>query len=353
MSGPASPTDHAATDTPQPVNDAPASAPSPDAGQTGGTDAKSPTDGSSPAVDTGATKDAKPTLLDVLKTAADEPTDQGKSPAPAKDGKDKAVPLEPAKDRPAATDEDDKKLSFHAHPRWQEVVGQNKQLRDQVHSLEPDADQFRKINTFMGEHHLSPDEVGEGFILMAMMKAGDPRALQKLDDYRSKVALAIGEALPPDIQEKVETGEISEAAGKDLAKTRATLKLTETREAERTARETQDKQTRDRENMAQAQANAVAAWDVEQRKSDPDFAKKENAIAQYARALMQQHGLPKSPEQAVQLIKAAYVQVNKDFAVAMPPKSAVRRVPVAPSSNGAQPAPKNLREVVERAAMQS
>ena len=151
----------------------------------------------------------------------------------------------------------------------------------------------------------------------------------------------------------MDTGEISEEAGKELAKSRATVKMSETREAERTQQEARDKQSRDRSNLALAQANAVSAWDVETRKSDPDFADKEKAIAKYARALMQEHGTPKSPEQAVQLIKAAYAEVNKDFARLLPKKSAVARVPVAPSSNGAKPAPKSLREVVELAAMNS
>ena len=176
MSDRGSPSDHTATEVPQPKEDAPASAASQDAGQSGGTDAKSPDASSAP--DQGATKDAKPTLLDVLKTAADVPTDPGGSPDPAKKGTDKPDPATDAPEKDAK-ETDDSKLSFHNHPRWQEVVGQNKSLKEQVHTLEPDADQFRKINSFMEEHRLSPDEVGEGFILMAMMKNGDPRAIQK------------------------------------------------------------------------------------------------------------------------------------------------------------------------------
>jgi len=354
MSDRGSPSDHAATDTPQPADDAPASASPQDAGQSGGDDAKSPADDPSPSADKGAKKDDdKPSLLDVLKSAAELPDVDGKSPDPAKSGKDTVDPAH-RDDAPDAGEKadapDDTKLSFHNHPRWQEVIGQNKQYREQVKALEPDADQFRKINSFMQEHHLTPNEVGDSFILAAMMKNGDARALQKLDELRSNFALAIGEALPADIQDRIDAGEISETAGSELAKSRAANKLAETREAARQEEQRVAEATRTQSALANAQASAVQAWDVDTRKVDPDFAKKENAIGMYARGLMQEHGLPKSPAEAVQLMKAAYAKVNKDFAQALPPKTAVARLPVAPSSNGAKAAPKSLREALERAA---
>jgi hypothetical protein len=354
MSDRGSPSDHADTGTEKPHDDAPASAASPPDGSAGsGTDAKTSPDASSPS-DQGAKEHAaQPTLAEVIKTAAEKPDVEGKSPTPAKDGKDKDVPADPAapdKDASKTGEPDDTKLSFHNHPRFQEIASQNRQYKDQVRALEPDADQYRKIQGFMDEHRLTPDEVGEGFIIMAMAKNGDPRVIQKLDEFRNRVALTIGEAIPQDIQDKIDIGELSESAGKELAKSRATLKLTEAREAERTEQQKRDQATRDRETLANAQASAVSAWEVEARKSDPDFADKDKAIAKYAKALMQDYGIPRTPADAVQLIKMAYAEVNKDFAVRLPKKSAVARVPIAPSSNGAKPAPKSLREVIEQAA---
>jgi len=219
-----------------------------------------------------------------------------------------------------------------------------------VKNLSPDAEQFRQINGFMVQHRLTPQEVGDGFILMAMMKNGDPRALQKLDEYRTRIAAAMGETIPQDIQAKIESGEISDSVGKQMAKDRAQMRGMEQQQAQREADDFNAREYQRMEQLANAQAGAVSAWDAEQRKLDPDFAKKENAIARYARALMQEHGYPPTSDAAVILIKAAYDQVNADFTAALPAKEPHARPPIAPSSTGAKPVPRTLAEAVAQAA---
>lgn len=317
-------------------------------------DANSPAASSSDAGEQqGAKKDApKPTLNDVIKTAlTDQPDVQGNSPAPAKDGKEDAAAAAKGTENAEGV-HDDANLPFHNHPRWKEVTGQNKQLKADIEAIKPDAEQFRNINTFMQENSLTPDEVGEGFIIMAMAKNGDPRVLQKLDDFRSKVALAIGEAVPSDIQAQIDSGEITEAAGKELAKARAHKAMSDKQLADRDEADKRTKEQRDAEALGIAQRSAVSAWEVEARKTDPDFAKKEKAIGRYARALMQEKGIPTTAEAAVDLIKAAYAEVNRDMETFIPPKQPVARVPSAPSSHGAKEAPKSLNDAVRLALSQ-
>lgn len=350
MSDRGSPADHADQGLDQsPPADAPATdqpaAPAEPSQPTDGSDAKQPA-ASSPAE--GATKAAaKPTLADVVKSAVEGKEPQGKSPAPVKDGKEKVEPVLTDAEK-AQQAEETKRL--HNHPRWQEMTGQNRQLKEQVQSLTPDAEQFRKIDTFMRENNLTPDEVGEGFIIMAMLKNNDPRILQKLDDARARAALALGEALPADIQAKVDTGEISEAVAKEMSKQRASVTRQERQLADREAADLNRQRSENAQRLANAQGAAVSAWEAEARKTDPDFAKKEPAIERYARALMQKNGFPRTPEDAVALMKVAKEEVDRDFSAAIPPKAPVRRQPIAPSSNGAKPVPKTLREAIEQAA---
>lgn len=349
MSDRGSPADHTDPTPSTPADDAPASASAPDAGDQGGTDANSPDD-PSPSEGAKQAEAPKPTLLDVIKSAVDKPDPQGASPDPAKTEKhdDQTDPADPKK---AVSDLDDKR--FDKHPRWQEIKGQNQELRQQVESLTPDADQFRKINAFMTEYHLSPDEVGEGFIIMAMAKNGDPRVLQKLDEFRNRVALNIGEALPADIQAKVDEGEISEAAAKELAKARAAATNTERALAQRDADDRNARQAREAEAVRRQQQQAVGDWETQMRKRDPDFAMKENAIAAYAKALIQDYGPPKDTKDVVALVEAAYARVTKDFKAAIPQRGAVKRAPVASSATGAKPVPKSLLDVVKQAAQAS
>lgn len=300
---------------------------------------------SSATVDPGAKKDAvKPTLADVLKDAA-KLDDTGKSPVPAKtesvvDG------AAPEKHDP----KDDEKLPFHTHPRWKEVTGQNKQLTAEVETLRPAAEQYGNITSYMEKHNLNHDEVGEGFIIMAMMKAGDPRVLQKLDEARAKVAAALGETIPKDIQDQIDSGAISEEAGRELSKTRARAAKSDADAAAlRTASETRTAN----ENAAalrQSFAATANAWEVETRKADPDFAKKERQIERYSQAIMHERGFPKTPADALAIVKEAYEAVNKDLGVFVPAKQPVARVNVAPSSHGAGTKPKTLSEAVRKAA---
>jgi|GEM_PF-3674186 len=348
MSERGSPSDHAENVNTEATGDALASATAgTDVDASGSGDANLSADASSASGDQGAKEQPKATLADVIKTAAELPDAEGKSPAPAKDGKDTnaegADAAAKADGDKAATD--DSKLPFHNHPRWKEVIAENKDLR-------PKAEQFSKITEFMDQHNLNHEEVGEGFIIMAMIKAGDPRGLAKLDEYRDKLALALGEKLPDDIAEQVESGAITEGAGKELAKTRAKSARTEADNARLRDQDNQRRQNDEATTLATQCQGAVTKWEADVRKTDPDFAKKEKAVARYARALMQEKGFPKSADDAVALMKEAYGEVNKDFAAAIPPKQPARHVSSAPSSNGAKPAPKNLADVVRQAASQ-
>lgn len=356
MSDRGSPSDHAdqgADKSPAvdaPATDQPAASPETSKPEDGKKDANpaasSPAEGAKEAA-------PKPTLADVVKSAVEGKGAQGSPPDPAKDGKDKPDPAAaaaPEKDKDGKPKQDDSKLPFHNHPRFQEMKTQNSELRQQVQTLTPDAEQFRKIDTFMRENQLTPDEVGELFIVGAMAKNGDARCLQKIDEFRNRVALAIGEAMPDDIKAKVESGEVSEAAGKQMAKDRAMAKAGERQLADRDAKDANRQRHDAAVQLANAQSAAVGAWETEARKLDPDFAKKEPAIERYARALMQKDGFPDTPEKAVALMRTAHEEVNRDFAAAIPPKAPVTRAPIAPSSNGAKPVPKTLREAIEQAA---
>jgi hypothetical protein len=254
MSGTGSPADqqgqadiNANADTPAGVNAA-ANVEAPASG-----DANLSPDASSAPVTEGAKKDVtKPTLTDVLRAAA-QVDDQGKSPDPAESGKDKSVVADANAPKADAHDPaDDAKLPFHNHPRWKEVTGQNKALSEKVATLTPDAEQYGKIQSFMDEHHLSHDEVGELFIVGAMAKAGDVRVLQKIDEYRDKLATALGEKLPADIQDQVDSGAITEAAGKEMSVLRAKNTKTEADVSRNREQSERQRQETDATNHANA-----------------------------------------------------------------------------------------------------
>lgn len=308
----------------------------------------------SAADDKGAKKE--PTLADVLKTAANLDAD-GKSPVPAKDGSkaeaDKVADpdAKAAGEDPKTAKVEDKDLPFHNHPRWKEVLTERDTLKDRVSKLEPDAEQYGKITAFMNQHQLTPDETGEGFVIMAMIKAGDPRALVKLDEYREKLALAIGDVLPPDLKGQVEAGALTEDAARELSRARVRTARAETKVADVTRQET-ERQAKDAERQAlDVVVRATDDWVALKAKSDPDFAKKEASLERYVKALIHDYGKPRNAADAAKLMDAAYTEVNKTFAAFVPRKEPITPVPNGgPSNSGARPVPKSVADAIRLAA---
>jgi hypothetical protein len=307
----------------------------------------------SAADDKGAKKE--PTLADVLKTAANLDAD-GKSPVPAKDGKPvgEAVKTDDAKaaaEDPKTPKVEDKDLPFHNHPRWKEVITERDTLRERVAKLEPDVEQYGKITAFMSQHNLSPDETSQGFVIMAMIKAGDPRALGMLDEYRNKLAVAIGDVLPADLKSQVDAGALTEEAAREVSRGRVRVARADTKVADAAKRET-DRVAADAERAAlDVVVRATDDWVALKSKSDPDFAKKEASLERYVKALIHDFGKPKNAADAVKLMDAAYTEVNKTFAGFIPRKEAITPVPNGGSSNsGAKPVPKSVAEAIRLAA---
>lgn len=295
-------------------------------------------------------KDAKPVdLLSVVKNAVVE-KDEDDETAPsavvgegeAKPGEAEAKPAEGATDAEAQA-EADAKLPFHKHPRWQEVIAERDSFRD-------DAGRFRQMEGYMQQHGLQPEEVAEGFDVMAKLKSGDPQQLTDVREYFSTRLKALdsmlGFELPDDLRERVDNGELAEDAAQELAQRRAadTIRTT-TAEARQTA-EVQEREQRAVANVATAMATAVDEWERQQKAGDPDYAKKADLVETTCRAIVQRTGrTPTTPEEAVQLVKDAHAEVTKHFKSLQPPPKAIRPSPIG-SSAPTVTEPKTLREAI-------
>lgn len=307
-------------------------------------------------------QDAKkelPSLYDVVKKAASPEPAEGESSDPAKKGaegdgesKSEAKPDGDNTDKTKA-EADDSKLPFHKHPRWIEVLGERDGFKAKVAELEPAATEYGKIQNFMQQSQLTPDEVGEGFVLMAMMKHSPEKARPILLDYAKKLGLFTGEELPDDLRERIESGEISEELARDTAKTRAKNQRLESEVAttrERTQTESVQREQRASADLAIACQSNVAAWENRIKSSDPDYAKKAPAIVRFAKAIRLERGDPKTAEDAVAIVQAAYDEVNKTFADTRPSRPSIKPLNSDNSSKGAKAVPTTLAEAVRQAA---
>lgn len=294
--------------------------------------------------------DAKPeapaSLLDVVKNvvkSADTAPDASSAP---KDGQD--APQAADGDEPKeAEDKAEANPPFHTHPRWKEMV-------EERNALKPDAENYRKITSFMSENNLAPTEVAEGFEIMALLKSGTPENLSKAREYfesrLQSLNETLGVTLPADLRERVDLGHLDEKDARDLAQARARTSLLETNQRQRDERDAEARRSDEARQVQATLVNAVNEWETRIAAKDPDYStKKAKLVESYSRAIIQETGkVPATAEDAVKLATEAYGRANEYLRSILPRPKPVVPNPVGNSAR-VSAEPKSLGDAVRNA----
>lgn len=290
----------------------------------------------------GETEDS---LLAVVKSVAEKSADddagqETESPTEVQEQSADETPAE-------AKAEDYSDVPFHKHPRFQKLVQEKNEYKAKIAEYEPDAKQYREIQSFMQRAGLSAEEVAEGLLLMAEMKSGDPtKAHEALMKKVETLALAAGKKLPADLEEKVEQGYIDREVAQQLHQQRVQAE----RQAAIAQQQLAQRQQQEAIGAQQAMANAVAAWEQATRQTDPDFDLKADLVKDRLRAHMAVHGMPRSTDEALALSRQAYEAVSQTLQRARGTKPAMRPAVGGKVSGSVAPEPKNLLDVIRRAS---
>lgn len=307
-------------------------------------DAKSDADSS--AADQGAKQPRS--LLDVVKSAVEPEKAAGESPDPKKASQEQptAAAVEPDA---AKKDGEDEQPPFHEHPAWQKKLKTIREQGDEIAKLKPAAESFGKVVGFMEANGLVPDEVSTGFEVMALIKHNPAKAREVLQGYIDRIDEAIGNKLPADLTEKVQTGAMDEASALELSRSRAAAKAAETRATatehagELQRREAAAQQTRD------ACSRAVTAWENERKAADPDWKVKEPLLMDRISAIItaDPSKRPATPEAAVALARDALKDVETRLAPMRPARVEPKRpTPSSQTAGAPQEKPKSLADAV-------
>ncbi len=353
--------------------------------------ANQPSGPESPAPDQGASSPESPpgageqkpyegkSPLDVVNDAM-KANEGGDSPPPDQDGKpaDQTQDSEKAgkegddqtgeegkqaKEGEEGKDDKDKPPPFHNHPRWKEMVNENKELKTRVEEYEATykepAERYERINQFLVDHDLGGDDFKNMLDIGAAMKNDPTRALELIEPYYQGLLRANGKVLPDDVKEKLDAGYIDEDTAYAMAAERARNQNLESRldrdrqRQEQTEEQRRHSEERSRhEKLTKDMQSAVAAWE-QQWSSDPDYSKLMPFVRDRVVSMMRQE-MPDSPEKAVEIAKQAKEAVEKEMAAVMPKKE-----PIEPLNGGAstptQPRaePKSSLDVVNNALANS
>ncbi len=280
-------------------------------------------------------------LLEAVMAAIEAPaSDAPPASDAAVDGKSESEGAE-GDDAEAEADESDPEIpkEFHEHPAW-------KRIHSRMTGYKGPAEQYQKIEKFMADNRLTPDEVVQGYQVMALMRNHPEKALEVLDGYRAQLAESIGAVLPDDLADKVRRGVTDEATARALAKAQATNTRTQADlDAQR-----QQQAAADLEATREAVRDSIGKWETRTRKFDPEYSQKEAMVQSEIRAIVQEIGQrPQTPEDGLVLAKAAYERVNKRIKSLLPARTNVVSHPSSPSATAATPQPETLGEAIREA----
>lgn len=270
------------------------------------------------------------------------------------DGKSEESPTEEGKSEKAADeskgdeDEEDSKLPFHKHPRWQQMKAERDSLKQQVAELgevKSKAEVFDRLTGAVQTAGLSAEEFDTGFEIMRQMKLNPMAAMEMLRPFYEQLASMTGHILPDDLQDKVDNGILDQQTASEIALLRTNSTLTK-QQLER--RDQQDQQRQVQETSAQL-ASAANNWESQFKKADPDYAKKQPLIQARAAELIQQHGRPRTAEHVAILLNQAKGDVDKYLKGLVPNREPVRTVTGGSSNGVATEKPKSSIDAVRLA----
>lgn len=292
----------------------------------------------------GETEDS---LLAVIQSVSEQSgksqEDASESESPPESESQEAVSEEVSSQK----EEDYSKLPFGEHPRFKKLVAQKHEFRKMAQSNEADAKQYREIQTFMNVNDLSPEEVAKALDVLAKAKKGDPAEAYKLMQARmDELALASGQKLPTDLEDRIEQGYIDRETAQELHQHRVKAE----RQAQIATSQLERRSQQDAQQQTVAMAQAVQTWEQSTKAADPDFELKVELVKDRVRAAIATNGMPKTADEALKLSKDAYESVTQVLRRAQGTRQSMRPAVGGKVNGSAAPEPRNLLDVIRQSA---
>lgn len=274
--------------------------------------------GSSPATDE-TPKDTLSVVRDVVAS-----TQQGALSAPGSSPEGEEGKVEAGGAKPA-DDENYTDVPFHKHPRFQRLLQDKK-------TAEVDAVRYRNVEGFLQRSNLDANEAADGLKMMGLAKTDPVAAWEQIKPWVEKVAIAAGVIMPPDLQEKVQGGQMTREAAIEVSKARAQVQSFQTRET----LQQQQAQQRSVAEARQAILGAATTWEADRQAKDPNFTAKVPALQRELAYLHATEGRPNTPQGVKEQCQRAYDAVNKAFVAPQPQTQQLQRKPAVRPVTGGQ-----------------
>jgi len=247
----------------------------------------------------------------------EEPVEPSDDPVEPTDPQEPVEPQEP--ETPVTLDKpEDKDLPFHKEPRFQELVAQKNEARQQLEAVKPLADQARALQDYMTNNGIPPQEL-QAFLEYATLKRTNPQlAFERLQGDYNALALMNGATLPPDLQAEVAAATMSPERAKEIARLRGQTQYQSWQQ--------QNGQMNQQQQQVQMIQAASSQWTQNKQIADPDLKPGSN-LWQLVQDKINAQPPFRSPQEAYAGSEKAYTDA-KAFLAKLQPRQVVpsRRV---------------------------
>lgn len=249
-------------------------------------------------------------LLSVVRDVVDKskPKSDPASPADGEEDGDQGDKQAKKQDDESYTD-----VPFHKHPRFQHLLRKSK-------TFEQDAVRYRNVQNFIDQQGLTSDEAAELLIVGGLRKTDPVATWQRIKPWVQQLLIDAGEVLPDDLQQRVQTGELSREAAFEISRTKAAHQSMQTTQS---FRQQQEERRRQQEAGA-AVTGAAQSWEAERRQRDPNFDAKIEPLMKEVAYLQVKEGKPATPEGVREQLQKAYKAVNAAFVAPKPVQQTAR-----------------------------
>jgi hypothetical protein len=300
--------------------------------------------------------DTKQALLDaVLKAIPEE--ESRPDPDVIKPGQEdgsppssETEPGKPEEDLGEITPEELAGYHSKSRKRIKDLLAERTALSEERDSLKAEVGVVHGLRGYLKENDISKDDFSLTLDIITALRRGDFRTFYEgVRPYVDLAEQALGLALPPDMQQRVQEGHMTTQAAAIMTQERINRVLAEER-ANNVTQRVQYQQTAQQTHEARETIRgSVAQWEAATARTDPDFAMKQAAANDIVWAVMRETGPPTNPQQAVAIAQEAYRRAGNHLRSVAPGPRATPAVPSsATRSNGATAAPKSFMEAAMR-----
>lgn len=231
--------------------------------------------------------------------------------------------------------------------RFEKLQAKYRDASERLDKAETEAGLYRQFTDFLDTNGVTQDEANELFNIGAMMKNNPFKALELIAPYYNSLLEVTGNVLPPDLKQQVNAGYMTQAAAVELSRARAQGRVIPAIQQQVQQRQ----EIRQQGQNHAAMTGAIASWEQNWSKSDPDYNVKKDRVLDrleltLARAA-RNNALPNTVEQAVALAEKVRKEVETEFR-SNQPRRPVTTVDGGNVKSTHLPEPKNTLDVIRR-----